>query len=74
MRLKVLQSIPEVFEVLAWQEIAAACSANKTAVFNWKYREKFPAKTRDVITKALEARGCTAPNSLFGMQEPADVR
>lgn len=36
-------------------------------VSNWKAAGAFPSKTYVVITKALSARGCRAPASLWGM-------
>ncbi len=38
-------------------------------VGNWKYKNRFPASTYPFFKSALQARGLTAPPSLWGVLE-----
>lgn len=43
-----------------------------SVVSNWKVSGGFPPKTYVALTKALKARGLSAPPSLWGMLEAAE--
>lgn len=42
--------------------------ASDSAVPNWKLRKAFPTNTYAVMKAALESKGCTAPDDLWGME------
>lgn len=42
--------------------------ASESAVPNWKLRKSFPSNTYAVMKAALKAKGCTAPDHLWGME------
>ena len=53
-------------------EVATLTNRKSDAVWNWDRRsETFPANTFVVMTQALNARGLTAPISLWRMVEAA---
>ncbi len=66
---KQLTSIEEVISELggpvAVKDLTKRRSAS--AVPMWKSRRKFPASTYTTLKEALQARGLTAPNELWGM-------
>lgn len=66
---KELSSVDEVISELGGAEAVRALTKAKGAsvVPMWKTREQFPAKTYTILKPALEERGLTAPNSLWGM-------
>lgn len=63
-----LNTARQVIEKLGGVESVAALTARRPkAVTNWPLFNKFPANTFLVLSKALEAQGCTAPISLWNM-------
>jgi hypothetical protein len=46
---------------------------SSSAVPVWKFRQKFPPNTFAVMMEALEAKGATAPETLWGMTQREDV-
>ncbi len=68
-----LHSTREVIEALGGlDEVAKLTGSNKDAAWNWLRRsETFPANMFVAMTQALEAKGYTAPPSLWRQVEPA---
>jgi hypothetical protein len=54
-------------------KVARILGAKYSATANWKYRNRFPANTYLVLIAALRKRGCTAPESLWGMRKPQEA-
>lgn len=79
-QLRELSTTADVIEALGGVGSVAALTGRKYgAAFNWKGFVKFPADTFVVMQDALQAGGCTAPASLWGMvtaplREPAEAR
>lgn len=67
-----LRTTKEIIEFLGGlDEVAKLTGRNKDAAWNWLHRfDTFPANTFVAITSALEAKGCSAPPSLWKMVEP----
>jgi hypothetical protein len=64
-----LSTTVEVIEALGGTTAVAALTGRTyPAAFNWRGATRFPANTYITITRALEAKGKTAPPSLWGMQ------
>lgn len=65
-----IQTIGEVIQELGGTEAVRRLTKRKgvSAVLTWKYRNKFPFATYTTIQGALQQKGKTAPNSLWGMQ------
>jgi hypothetical protein len=65
-----LKTVEEVISTLggvkAVQELTRRGS--ESAVPNWKLRKSFPTNTYAVLKAALEAKGFTAPDELWGME------
>ncbi len=66
---KQLSTIEDVISVLggvdAVKELTKRTSAS--AVPMWKNRKKFPTRTYSVMKAALQKRGLSAPDDLWGM-------
>ena len=63
-----LDSAAAVFEALGGvAAVAAITDATYRQAWNWKDKDKFPARTYLPLCNALAARGKTAPASLWGM-------
>jgi len=61
----------EVIEELGgFRAVADITGVKPKAAFNWKSFETLPSKTYIALIRALEAKGKTAPASLWGMVEP----
>lgn len=73
-----LETTADVIEALDGVSAVAALTGRKYgAAFNWKGFPKFPADTFVVMQDALQARGFSAPPSLWGMvapREPSEAR
>lgn len=65
-----LQSVPLVVAALGGKHAVADMTGRTwSAVWNWESREAFPPNTYTVLKRALEAKGLTAPDALWGMSE-----
>lgn len=65
-----LTTTAEVIRALGGVTAVAAITGRKySAAFNWQNFTKFPANTYVAMTAALQAKGLTAPDSLWGMVE-----
>jgi hypothetical protein len=66
---KRLQTVEEVIAELGGPQAVAELTEKKSisAVPTWKYRKRFPAKTFTILQAALQRRGLSAPNDLWGM-------
>jgi hypothetical protein len=53
--------------------VAELTRSTHKAVSNWRGFSKFPSNTYLAMTAALAAKGKTAPASLWGMRESAEV-
>jgi hypothetical protein len=73
--LKQLCTVDEVIKELggypAMRELIPRKSTS--AALMWNFRNKFPANTFLVLTAALEAKGASAPASLWGMPQTEDA-
>ena len=59
----------EVMDALGGvKAVAALTKRTYNAAHNWRSSERFPSNTYVTLTRALEAKGKTAPPSLWGMQ------
>jgi hypothetical protein len=52
--------------------VADLTGSNPKAVWNWRGFTTFPSNTYVVMIAALEAKGMSAPASLWGMRNTAD--
>lgn len=69
-----LNSTSEVIDALGGNPAVAGLTASTPkAVWNWRGFETFPSNTYVVMIGALRAKGKTAPASLWGMKQPAEV-
>jgi hypothetical protein len=66
---KRLQTVEEVIAELGGTDAVKALThrASPSAVPTWKYRKRFPTTTFTILQAALNERGLTAPNDLWGM-------
>lgn len=65
-----LSTTAEVVDALGgYIAVSKITGSNPKAVSNWPRFKKFPAKTYLALTRALKAKGSTAPPSLWGMQK-----
>lgn len=70
-----LKTTSEVMDALGGNiAVAELTSSSTKAVWNWRGFETFPSKTYVAMIGALEARGKTAPATLWGMKMPSDRR
>ena len=51
--------------------VSELTGATPKAVWNWRGFETFPSNTYVVMIRALEAKGFTAPATLWGMKNAA---
>jgi len=51
--------------------VAGLCGVGVTAVYHWPERG-IPPEHYLVLTRALERKGCTWPDTLFNMREAAE--
>lgn len=66
--MQVLETTKAVIDALGGTAAVAELTGRKyTAAHNWR-KSRFPSNTYLTITEALEAKGKTAPPSLWGMQ------
>jgi hypothetical protein len=68
--MQTLRSIEEVIEKLGGPKAVAELTnrtGSPSVVPNWVKRNKLPAKTFTTMQAALQARGLSAPNDLWGM-------
>jgi hypothetical protein len=66
---KILHTVADVFEALGGNSGLEDITGSKpSAISMWKKAGKFPANTYLMITGALEARGKSAPASLWAMK------
>ena len=66
-RYRKLKTVDEVFLALGGtHEVARLTGRNRTAVCNWRSRRVCAAAAYKLMIDALEARGHTAPPSLWG--------
>lgn len=69
--MKELQTASEVIEALGGHRATSILTRRKgTAVYNWGYNNKLPPDTYFAIIDPLNAKGMTAPKTLWGMVEP----
>lgn len=68
-QLQTVETVEDVIAKLGGPEAVADLTKREStsAVPMWKTRKKFPLQTFTTIQAALQARGLTAPNSLWGM-------
>lgn len=66
---KTLQTINEVIEALGGSKSVREITGRKavSVVPSWRYRKQFPPQTYTLMKAALEERGYSAPNKLWGM-------
>lgn len=66
---KELRTVEQVIETLGGHKAVAelANCSSPSVVPMWKSRKKFPSWTYTVILPALQAKGLSAPNKLWGM-------
>jgi hypothetical protein len=66
---KQLHTVEEVISELGGPDSVKELTrrASPSAVPTWKWRKKFPATTYAVMRSALQERGLSAPNDLWGM-------
>ena len=67
--IKQLSTIEDVISELGGPKAVAKLTqrGSSSAVPMWKMRRSFPAKTYVVMKSALEAKGLSAPDSLWNM-------
>lgn len=67
--LKELSSVEEVISELGGFDAVKVLTKSKSpsVVPMWKNRKRFPAKTYPVLKPALEERGLSAPDKLWGI-------
>lgn len=66
-----LSTTSEVMDALGGNDAVADVTGSKPkAVWNWRKAGTFPSNTYVAIAAALEAKGFTAPASLWGMKQP----
>ena len=66
----VLKSATEIIETLGGiKGVSKLTGMSYAAVWNWKSFGRFPARTYDLLTRALHKAGMSAPASLWGMTE-----
>ena len=69
-----INSVSEVFTALGENQGMEALTGSKASTISmWRSVDRFPTNTYLIITGALRAIGKTAPASLWGMKEPAEV-
>ena len=67
--MKALPTTRAVIDALGGHKpLQALTGRGRTAIVNWKAREKFPADTYLILQEALRTRRLTAPPSLWGME------
>ena len=63
-----LNSASEIFEALGGiKAVCAITDSNYHAVWHWRKKGKFPARTFKDINDVLRERGIEAPDQLWGM-------
>jgi hypothetical protein len=69
-----LHTVEEVISELGGFEVVKELTGRRGnfTVPMWKHREKFPPNTFILMKAALEAKGASAPASLWGMPSPAE--
>lgn len=68
-----LHTTSEVMDALGGNTaVAELVGSNNKAVWNWRGFDTFPSNTYVAMTAALNARGKTAPASLWGMKLPVE--
>jgi len=68
-----LSTTAEVVDALGgYLAVAEITQSKPKAASNWPRFDTFPANTYLALTKALLAKGKTAPASLWGMKIPSD--
>lgn len=70
-----LTSVEEVFAELGGYQAVREMFGHKntSTALMWNFRKKFPAKTFTVMKAALEAKGASAPETLWGMPESEGI-
>lgn len=69
-----LRTTSEVMDALGGnQPVADLTGSTNKAVSNWRGFEKFPSNTYVAMIAGLRAIGKTAPDSLWGMKQPAEA-
>lgn len=70
-----LQTVGEVIDALGGTDAVKALTGAKweQSVSGWRTNNRFPAKTHKLLTTLLEAAGFTAPDSLWGQIDRADL-
>lgn len=68
-------TVEDVISELGGFDAVKALTGRKSssAVPMWKLRRKFPPNTYTVMIAALQAKGATAPASLWGMPQAEDA-
>ncbi len=65
-----LETIDQVIEKLGGSRAVAEITGRGTSISmvpSWRYRKRFPAQSYKRMQDALEERGFSAPDSLWGM-------
>ena len=71
--MKALETTKEVIDALGGTSAVAKITGRTyNAAHNWRSFEKFPANTFVVMSRALRAKGLSAPAELWGMVEVAE--
>lgn len=66
-----LDTLAAVFTALGGNPgVEALTGCKPSTVSMWKAAERFPTNTYLIMTAELQARGCAAPASLWGMKTP----
>lgn len=66
-----LNSVQAVLEHLGRSEVERLTGRKPQHLTNWKSAGRFPSDTYLVIHQALEAAGCSAPSTLWGIRPPS---
>lgn len=68
-----LSTTADVMDALGGTGAVASLTGSKlSAASNWRSFETFPANTYVAMKAALDARGLTAPDSLWGMKSAVE--
>jgi hypothetical protein len=72
--MKTLETTAEVVRELGgYLAVAEITGSKPSAASNWPRFKTFPSNTYLAITSALEAKGLSAPASLWAMKQPANA-
>lgn len=64
-----LSTVTQVLDALGGvRPVANMFGESYNTVYNWKLRQKFPAKTRDFFAAELASKRFVAPRELWGMR------